>query len=119
MTMIVNLSGLFLIVLIVWWFWFYKPYVYSDRTNNVIEILVKDGVYQPANIEIAANHPTTLRFIRKDQTACAEVVIFDSLSMSQQLPLNQPIDIQLKLEKPGEYGFSCQMGMYKGKLIVK
>ena len=29
------------------------------------------------------------------------------------------IPVELKIDKPGEYGFQCGMGMIKGKLIVQ
>lgn len=119
MTVIINIIGLVVIGLIIWWFWLSKPRLYSAKKEDLIEILVKDGAYQPAYIQVERNHPITLRFTRSDASPCAEIVIFNSLNVSQQLPLNQPIDIKLNLEKPGEYEFTCQMGMYRGKLIVK
>ncbi len=116
---IVNVIGVALIGLIIWWFWLSKPALYSAKTAGVIDILVKDGVYQPAYIQVERNQPITLRFTRIDAIPCAEIVIFNTLNISQQLPLNQPVDIKLKLEKPGEYEFTCQMGMYRGKLMVE
>lgn len=114
---IVNIIGLLMIGFVIWWFWFSKPRVFSS-SSDVINILVKDGVYQPARIRVKLHHPLTLRFTRQDPSACAEFVVFDALNISKQLPLHQPVDIQLTLEKSGEYEFTCQMGMYRGKLIV-
>ena len=118
MTIIINIAGLLLIGLIIWWFWFSKPRLYSAKKKDLIEILVKDGVYQPAYIQIERHRPVTLRFTRVDASPCAEMVVFNTLNVNQPLPLNQPIDVKLTLEKPGEYEFTCQMGMYRGKLIV-
>ncbi|MDR3476755.1 MAG: cupredoxin domain-containing protein [Gammaproteobacteria bacterium] len=119
MTLIINTIGLLLIGLIIGWFWLSKPRLYSAKTVGLIEILVKDGAYQPAYIEVERQHEVTLRFLRKDPSPCAEIVTFGALNVSQQLPLNQPVDIMLKLDNPGEYEFTCQMGMYRGKLIIK
>jgi plastocyanin domain-containing protein len=119
MTAIINIIGLVLIGLIIGWFWLSKPRFYSAKTEDLIEILVKDGVYKPAYIQVERNRQITLRFTRRDASPCAEIVIFNSLNISQQLPLNRPIDIKLQLENPGEYEFTCQMGMYRGKLMVK
>jgi plastocyanin domain-containing protein len=118
-TLLINFIALTLIGLIVWWFWLNKPRLYSAKTKKLIEITVKDGIYQPAYIQLELNQPITLRFTRKDASPCAEMVIFHSLKISQQLLLNVPTDINLRLEKPGEYEFTCQMGMYRGKLMVK
>ena len=62
--------------------------------------------------------PITLRFIREDASPCAESVIFDSLKISKHLPLNEPTDLIIMVNTPGEHEFTCQMGMYRGKLIV-
>lgn len=114
----INILGLFIIGLIVWWFWLAKAERVVATTNEVIPILVKDGVYQPQKIQTQLHQPITLRFTREDPSPCAETVVFNSLNISRELPLHQSIDIQLLIEKPGEYEFTCQMGMYRGKIIV-
>lgn len=124
MSIIINVIGIGLICLVIWWFWLYKPKFASSaagsiQPGNVIEILVKDGVYTPPYIQMKSNDPITLRFTRKDPSPCAEIVNFNSLNIARKLPLNEPIDINLKIENTGEYEFTCQMGMYRGKLIVK
>lgn len=117
MTIIVNIIGLLLIVFIIWWFWLSKPKAITAVTN-LIEIKIKNGVYDPALIQVKAKEPITLRFIREDGSACAETISFADLHISKILPLNVPTDIQLFLPKAGEYEFTCQMGMYRGKLIA-
>lgn len=118
-TILVNLIGIALVCLIIWWFWFNKSHIATIKIDNLIEIKVKDGVYQPSNIEAKINHPITLRFIRADASPCAETVVFQSLNISKQLPLHEPVDLSLNIKKAGEYEFTCQMGMYRGKLLVK
>lgn len=118
MTLLINLIGLFIIAFIVWWFWLSKAKIIRAGQNNLIEIKVKDGVYQPAYIQVKMNQPFTLRFIREDATPCAEIVVFSRLNLSKALPLHKPIDIPLTLTQVGEYGFTCQMGMYRGTLAV-
>ena len=49
----INLAGLILIGLIVWWFWLYKAQSTQIKDGS-IKVLVKDGVYQPANITVPA-----------------------------------------------------------------
>lgn len=124
MSIIINVIGIGLIFLVIWWFWLYKPNLYAvkaegSKAANIIEILVKDGVYTPAYIQVGLNQPITLRFTREDASPCAEIVNFNSLNISRQLPLDNPIDININLTNPGEYEFTCQMGMYRGKLIAK
>jgi plastocyanin domain-containing protein len=84
-----------------------------------IEIIVDNGVYTPARIEVPAGRPVTLCFLRKDPSPCAEKVLFDALGVSAELPLGKPVMMTVTPDKPGEYEFTCQMGMYRGKLVVK
>lgn len=113
----INILGFALIALIVWWFWLYKP----DKTivkNNEIVIEVKDGIYSPASIQVCANQPITLKFLRKDQSPCSEMLLIPLLEVSEQLKLNEITQINLPVLSPGEYEFHCQMQMYRGVLKV-
>jgi plastocyanin domain-containing protein len=90
----------------------------TTEVKELIEIRVKDGVYQPATIQAKANQSIILRFIREDASPCAEIVVFSTLNISQQLPMNKPTDVHLSIKTPGQYEFTCQMGMYRGMLVV-
>jgi plastocyanin domain-containing protein len=46
------------------------------------------------------------------------MVIFNDFGKSAQLPTGETVPIEFLPEKPGEYEFTCQMGMLRGKLIV-
>ena len=118
MILAVNLIGVILISLIVWWFWLSKPRA-SLAQSSVVNILVDNGVYNPARIEVQAGESLTLRFLRKDASPCAEKVIFSSLDISRDLPLNENTEIQLPPLGAGEYEFTCQMQMYRGSLVAR
>jgi plastocyanin domain-containing protein len=117
-TWTVNLAGLVLIGLIVWWFWLSKPKA-QRATSRVVDVLVDGGVYTPARIEVTAGRPVTLRFLRKDPSPCAEKVLFDELGVSADLPLGEAVFVFLPPPKAGEYAFTCQMQMYRGTLVVR
>jgi len=120
---VINLVGIVLIFLIIWWFWLYsankKPTTSANTTNGEINIAVQDGVYQPSTITLSANTSTTLKFIRKDPSPCAGTVIFPDFEISEELPLNKTIEIALPAMKKGKYAFHCQMQMYKGYVVVE
>lgn len=112
-----DLVGLLLIALIVWWFWLSKAKAkHSD--SGIIKIIVENGVYNPARIEINSSQPVTLEFLRNDTSACSEYVVFEQLDVHEKLPLNRSQQIKLGKLNPGSYHFSCQMNMYVGELIV-
>lgn len=116
---LINVAGLATIGLIVWWFWLSRPRARRAEIDRPIEIVVDDGVYSPARIEVPAGKPVTLRFIRKDPSPCAEKVVFDDFGISGDLPVGKPYDISFTPDKPGEHEFTCQMRMYRGSLVVR
>lgn len=116
--LMINLVGLLLITLIVWWFWLYKPTA-ANLDNNDLVITVDSGTYSPARIKLEADKPTTLKFIRKDPSPCAETLVIPALHISDTLPLNKLKGIDLPAMAPGEYPFHCQMQMYRGAFVVE
>ena len=119
MHVIVNLFGLVLAVFIVWWFWISKSGSIARTEGDTISITVDGGVYTPSTIRVPAGKRVTLRFLRKDPSPCAEKVIFTGLDVSADLPVGEPYDLSITPDKPGEYDFTCQMAMYRGKLLVE
>ena len=117
-TLAVNLGGLILIGLSLWWFWGSAPEAHRFAGPATVEITVADGAYTPAHIQVTAGQTITLRFIRMDPSPCAEKVIFETLGISADLPMSEPRELTLTLERPGEYGFTCQMGMYRGRMVA-
>ncbi|ALP52309.1 plastocyanin [Candidatus Tenderia electrophaga] len=118
MSLWVNLLGLFLIGFIVWWFWLARP-AQVRAVSDSVDVIVDNGVYTPATIEVNSGATVNLNFIRRDASPCAEQVIFPDLEISVELPLNQTKRVEITPPQAGEFAFTCQMGMYRGMLIVK
>ncbi|MBI3569845.1 MAG: cupredoxin domain-containing protein [Gammaproteobacteria bacterium] len=116
---LINFAGVVVIGLIAWWFWRSRPKTQRVTDAGPVEILVENGVYTPARVEVPAGKTATLRFLRKDPSPCAEKVLFDAFGVSAELPLDKPVTLTLTPDKPGEYEFTCQMRMYRGTLMVR
>ena len=114
----INIAGLLLIALIVWWFWLYKSESDTKSGGDAV-IHVANGIYDPAHISITSGQPSTLRFLRMDESPCAAVVVFADLDMSQELTVGEVSEVALPALPPGKYPFTCQMQMYRGDLTVK
>lgn len=113
-----NIFALGLIALVVWWFWLSKPQAKKSRAGSAIEVTVENGVYTPAVIEAKVGESLKFVFIRKDPSPCAEKVVFPALGISHDLALNHETPVAVSVDKAGIYEFTCQMAMYRGKLIV-
>ena len=113
-----NIIAILLIVFIVWWFWLVKSKA-NEVKKNVIDIIVKNGVYTPNRILAKSDSKIVLNFIRKEQSPCSEFVVFSDLDIHEQLTANKKHPIVLPPLKAGVYKFTCQMGMYQGELIIE
>lgn len=114
--------GLALIAGIAWFFWGpRKSGVHAATTSSGYQeamILVRGG-YTPDVIIVQHGKPVRFNFRREETAACSEMVIFNDFGKSAHLPTGETVPVEFLPEKPGEYEFSCQMGMLRGKLIVE
>lgn len=119
---IVTIGGIALSILIAWFFWL-APKGQTRATaaaGGVQEVAVTvKGGYTPDVIVVKAGKKLRLRFTRKESASCSEKVLFPDFNQNALLPEGQEVTLEFTPEKPGEYGFQCQMGMFRGKLIVE
>ena len=118
----VTFGGIALSVWIAWFFWFAPKGQtrVSAGTGGVQEVAITvKGGYTPDIIVVKAGQLLRMRFTRQESSTCSEMVLFPDFKQSAKLPEGQEVTIEFTPDKPGEYGFQCQMGMLRGKLIVE
>lgn len=117
----VTVGGIAAVAMIAWYFWFSrKSAVAAAVTAGVQEIAVTvKGGYTPDLIVVKAGQPVRLNFTRLETAGCSEMVLFPDFEKSAKLPTGETVPIEFTPETPGEYGFQCQMGMFRGKLIAQ
>lgn len=119
---LVILGGLVAITGIAWFFWgprkggFRAPIASSGYQEAMV--LVKGG-YTPDVIIVQRGKPVRLNFRREEAAACSEMVILSDFGKAARLPQGETVAIEFVPEKPGEYEFTCQMGMLRGKIVVE
>jgi plastocyanin domain-containing protein len=118
----ITLLGLALVAFIVWFFWLKRSTGFraSETTGGYQEamILVKGG-YTPDTIIVRSGRPVRLNFRREETASCSDKVIFADFQKSAELPTGQTVPVELMPKEPGELGFGCPMGMFRGRLIVE
>jgi plastocyanin domain-containing protein len=119
---LVIIVGLGLIAGIAWFFWgprkggFRAPVTSGGYQEAMI--LVKGG-YTPDVVVVQRGRPVRLNFRREESAACSEMVVFGDFGKSAKLPEGEIVPIELLPDKPGDYAFTCQMGMFRGRLVVE
>jgi len=119
---LVTLGGIALSLLIAWFFWLAPKGQtrLSAGTGGVQEVAITvKGGYTPDIIVVKAGQPLRMHFTRQESSTCSEMVLLPDFNQSAKLPEGQEVTVEFTPDKPGEYGFQCQMGMLRGKLIVE
>ncbi|MDO8479090.1 MAG: cupredoxin domain-containing protein [Candidatus Rokubacteria bacterium] len=119
---LVNGVGLALIAFIVWFFWLVKAKgVHAAATVGGYQeqmVLVKGG-YTPDVIVVEAGKPVRLNFVRQESASCSEMVLLPAFGKSAKLPEGATVPVEFLPKERGEFEFACQMGMFRGKVIVE
>ena len=85
-------------------------------------VIASDQGFVPASLSLAKGAPGSkqgVTFTRTTNETCATEVVFPDLNIKQDLPLNQPVTVQVPTEAARTLTFQCGMGMYKSALVVK
>lgn len=118
---IVGIGGASLSLFVIWYFLF-KPSKKGEASMagkvQEIEILVEGG-YKPDIVELKKGVPVKLKFDRKDESSCLEEVVISAFNIRKKLKLGEITSVEFMPDKEGEFDFSCGMGMFHGKIIVK
>ena len=83
----------------------------------VTRVRVRGG-YEPDTIYVRAGEPARILFRREETAPCSERVVFPAFGKSAMLPPYQDVLVELLPREPGEYEFTCQMGVLHGTLVV-
>ena len=81
-------------------------------------VTVTDSRFEPARIVLKPGVAARIIFTRASDKTCATAVEFPSLKIRRDLPLNQPVVVDVTLEK-GEVAFACGMNMLRGTVVVQ
>ena len=74
--------------------------------------------FEPTSVNLKANVPAKLTFLRTTNDTCATEVVIPDYKIKKELPLNKAVDVEFTPTKAGDVAFACGMGMYKGKIVV-
>jgi hypothetical protein len=78
-----------------------------------------DGMgYHPATVSVPAGQPVTLVFTRTSDDGCGQQLVFPTLGIRRDLPLDQPVEVTVTPER-GELRFTCGMDMYRGSVLAQ
>ena len=84
-----------------------------------IQLTVTDMGFQPNAVTIKKGQAAVLVITRKTDQTCATEVIFAETGRRYDLPLNQPVRVDLTGVSPGTVHYACGMDMEKGTVRIE
>lgn len=94
----------------------------SGRTNIGIQdltVTVTESGFEPQRITLKTGLLARLTFTRTSDKTCATKVVFPSLKIERDLPLNKPVTVEFTPAKPGDVEFVCGMNMRRGSVVIQ
>lgn len=89
----------------------------ADAPMTTARIRVDQG-YQPDAVVSTLGDLVRITFHREDDSPCSERVVFADLGVDAFLPRHEDVTVEVRPEHAGEYAFTCEMGMLRGRLTV-
>lgn len=82
-------------------------------------VTVTAAAFEPARIALDPGVPARIVFTRTSDKTCATQVVFPSLGIGPvDLPLGEPVTVDVPANGPGEIAFACGMDMMRGALVI-
>ncbi len=82
-----------------------------------VAVTVDGQGYHPATVTLPAGRPATIVFTRTSDQGCGQQVVFPSLNIRRDLPLNEPVEVALT--PTGTIAFTCGMNMLRGSVVAQ
>lgn len=92
---------------------------HSQHPGTRLAVTVDGQGYHPASVTVPAGHPATIVFTRTSDEGCGQQVVFPSLNVRRDLPLNQPVEVALPAQPAGTIAFTCGMNMMRGTVVAQ
>jgi plastocyanin domain-containing protein len=84
-----------------------------------IKVTVDGKGYTPPKVQAASNKPVRLVFTRTSDEGCGQQLVFPTLNIRKDLPLNEAVPVDITMPASGEVTFTCGMDMYRGSVVVQ
>lgn len=89
----------------------------TDRP--IVEIEVRADGYTPSRATAPAGRPVRLLFTRTSDEGCAQQLVFPELGERRDLPLDEPVAVDITMPASGELQFTCGMDMFRGAVVAR
>ena len=90
----------------------------AAQARQTARVTVSEKGFEPDRLSLQAGMPAQVTFVRTTDATCAKEVVFPSLNIRRELPLNTPVVIEIT-PSGSEIGFVCGMNMFRGTIAAR
>lgn len=87
--------------------------------SRVVAVEVNARGYAPDEIAATPGEALHLVFTRTSDEGCGQQLVFPDLDLRRDLPLAEPVAVDVTAPATGRLGFTCGMDMYRGAVVVR
>lgn len=91
----------------------------KNTKPKTVRVNISKQGYSPATINVKKGQQVRLLLTRTDAQNCGGEIVFSSLNIKKNLPVGKTVAVEFTPTDAGEIGFTCGMGMMKGKILVQ
>ncbi len=84
-----------------------------------LSVTVDATGYHPPTVAASSGRPVHLTITRISDEGCGQQILFPSLNLRRDLPLNQAVRMDFTMPASGSVGFTCGMNMLRGSVVVQ
>lgn len=96
-----------------------SPMSTSSEGIQKATITIEGGKYNPSIVSVEKGKPVELTFAGGKELGCGGTIVFKSMNMSKDVQSGKTVTFNFTPKEAGEIAFTCGMGMYDGKVVVK
>lgn len=93
--------------------------VRNTPASSDVKITVTDEGFRPAIVVLRRGAQTRITFVRQTENTCATAVVVQELGIDLNLPLNEPVSVEVTPQSAGQYNYGCGTGPFNGTIMVR
>lgn len=84
-----------------------------------VKIAITEEGFSPANVVLRRGVQSRITFVRQIEDTCATAIVVQELGIDLNLPLNQPVSVEVTPKSAGQYDYGCGTGPFRGTIMVR
>ena len=91
----------------------------GSATPAALSVTVDGTGYHPSSLSAPAGRRVRLTITRTSDEGCGQQIVFPSLNLRRDLPLNRAVVVDLTMPASGSIAFTCGMDMLRGSIVAQ